>query len=107
MAANEKFGPMRKGLLEFLILKVIDADRVYVADILRKLAATEFATQEGTLYPLLSRMRRDGLVDYEWKESDSGPPRKYYALTASGRAQLAELIAYWRLINQTIEDLGV
>jgi PadR family transcriptional regulator PadR len=106
MAANEKFGPMRKGLLEFLILKVIDADRVYVADILRKLAATEFATQEGTLYPLLSRMRREGLVDYEWKESDSGPPRKYYALTTGGRTQLAELVAYWRLINQTIEDLG-
>ena len=67
---------------------------------------TEFATQEGTLYPLLSRMRRDGLVDYDWKESDSGPPRKYYALTASGQAQLAELVAYWRLINKTIEDLG-
>jgi PadR family transcriptional regulator, regulatory protein PadR len=106
MAANEKFGPMRKGLLEFLILKVIDADRVYVADILRKLADTEFATQEGPLYPLLSRMRRDGLVDYDWKESDSGPPRKYYALTPGGRAQLAELVAYWRLINKTIEDLG-
>jgi len=106
MAGNEKFGPMRKGLLEFLILKVIDADRVYVADILRKLADTEFATQEGTLYPLLSRMRRDGLVDYDWKESDSGPPRKYYALTANGQAQLAELVAYWRLINNTIEDLG-
>lgn len=106
MAANEKFGPMRKGLLEFLILKVIDADRVYVADILRKLAQTEFATQEGTLYPLLSRMRRDGLVDYDWKESDAGPPRKYYALTARGQALLAELVAYWRLINKTIEDLG-
>jgi PadR family transcriptional regulator PadR len=106
VAANDKFGPMRKGLLEFLILKVIDADRVYVADILRKLAATEFATQEGTLYPLLSRMRRDGLVDYDWKESDTGPPRKYYALTGEGRAQLAELVAYWRLINKTIEDLG-
>ena len=106
MAANEKFGPMRKGLLEFLILKVIDADRVYVADILHKLAATEFATQEGTLYPLLSRMRREGLVDYDWKESDAGPPRKYYALTASGQGQLAELVAYWRLINKTIEDLG-
>ena len=106
MAANEKFGPMRKGLLEFLILKVIDADRVYVADILRKLAETEFATQEGTLYPLLSRMRREGLVDYDWKESDAGPPRKYYALTSSGQALLAELVAYWRLINKTIEDLG-
>ena len=106
MTATDKFGPMRKGLLEFLILKVIDADRVYVADILRKLADTEFATQEGTLYPLLSRMRRDGLVDYDWKESEAGPPRKYYALTVSGRAQLAELVAYWRLINKTIEDLG-
>jgi len=106
MTVNDKFGPMRKGLLEFLILKVIDADRVYVADILRKLAETEFATQEGTLYPLLSRMRRDGLVDYDWKESEAGPPRKYYALTVSGRAQLAELVAYWRLINKTIEDLG-
>jgi PadR family transcriptional regulator PadR len=106
MAGNEKFGPMRKGLLEFLILEVIDADRVYVADILRKLADTEFATQEGTLYPLLSRMRREGLVDYDWKESESGPPRKYYALTGAGQAQLAELVAYWRLINKTIEDLG-
>ena len=106
MAANEKFGAIRKGLLEFLVLKVISADRVYVADLLKKLSETEFATQEGTLYPLLSRLRRDGLVDYEWKESDAGPPRKYYELTASGRAQLAELDEYWHLINKTIEDLG-
>jgi PadR family transcriptional regulator PadR len=105
MAVNEKFGAIRKGLLEFLILKVIAADRVYVADMLKKLAETEFATQEGTLYPLLSRMRRDGLVDYEWKESEAGPPRKYYELTASGRTQLDELDDYWRVINKTIEDL--
>src|SRR6201986_3339047 len=106
MAVNEKFGAIRKGLLEFLVLKVIDADRVYVADLLKKLAGTEFATQEGTLYPLLSRMRRDGLVDYEWKEWEAGPPRKYYELTASDRAQLAELTDYWSLINKTIEELG-
>jgi PadR family transcriptional regulator len=106
MAVNEKFGAIRKGLLEFLLLKVIAADRVYVADMLKKLAETEFATQEGTLYPLLSRMRRDGLVDYQWKESEAGPPRKYYELTASGRSQLAELDDYWRVINKTIEDLG-
>ena len=106
MAVNEKFGAIRKGLLEFLLLKVIAADRVYVADMLKKLSETEFATQEGTLYPLLSRMRRDGLVDYEWKESEAGPPRKYYELTASGRTQLAELDDYWRVINKTIEDLG-
>src|ERR1700734_400249 len=106
MAGNEKFGPMRKGLLEFLILKVIDADRVYVADILRKLAATEFATQEGTLYPLLSRMRREGLVDYDWKESESGPPRKYYELTSKGREQLRETQEYWSQINGTVKKLG-
>jgi len=106
MSVNEKFGPIRKGLLEFLLLRIIDAERLYVADILRKLAGTTFATQEGTLYPLLSRMRREGLVDYEWKESESGPPRKYYRLTDAGRAQLAELTEYWQSINQTIERLG-
>jgi PadR family transcriptional regulator PadR len=106
MSVNEKFGPIRKGLLEFVILRIIDADKVYVADMLKKLSTTEFATQEGTLYPLLSRLRREGLVDYEWKESEAGPPRKYYQLTASGRAQLAELTDYWNGINKTIEGLG-
>ena len=106
MSVNEKFGPIRKGLLEFLILKIIAADKVYVADMLKKLSDTEFATQEGTLYPLLSKMRREGLVDYEWQESDAGPPRKYYELTAKGKAQLNELNAYWKDINATIGQMG-
>jgi PadR family transcriptional regulator PadR len=106
MAASEKFGPIRKGLLELLILKIVAAEQVYAADILKRLSATEFATQEGTLYPLLSKMRRDGLVDYEWKESSAGPPRKYYQLTASGREHLAELDAYWQRINRTIRQVG-
>jgi PadR family transcriptional regulator PadR len=106
MNVNEKFTPIRKGLLEFLILKIIAAERVYVADILQRLRSTEFATQEGTLYPLLSKLRREGLVDYEWRESDAGPPRKYYKLTPAGTALLAELDAYWRNINSTIEQLG-
>ena len=76
MPPNEKFSAIRKGLLEFLILKIVAAGKVYVADILNRLSDTEFATQEGTLYPLLSKMRRDGLVDYEWQESDAGPPRR-------------------------------
>ena len=79
---------IRKGLLEFLILKIVAANKVYVADILERLSDTDFATQEGTLYPLLSKMRRDGLLDYEWQESDAGPPRKYYELTAKGKTQL-------------------
>jgi PadR family transcriptional regulator PadR len=77
-----------------------------VADILARLSDTDFATQEGTLYPLLSKMRRDGLVDYKWQESDAGPPRKYYQLTAKGKSQLAELNDYWKDLNATIAQLG-
>ena len=106
MDLSEKFNPMRKGLLEFLILKIVAANEVYVADILKRLSDTDFATQEGTLYPLLSKMRREGLVDYEWRESEAGPPRKYYTLTAKGNAQLADLDEYWKHINKTISQLG-
>jgi PadR family transcriptional regulator PadR len=106
MHGNEKFSAIRKGLLEFLILKIIAADKVYVADMLKRLSDTEFATQEGTLYPLLSRMRREGLLDYEWRESDAGPPRKYYRLTAKGRGQLADLNDYWEHLHTTIDQMG-
>jgi len=106
MSVTEKFSAIRKGLLEFLILRIVDSDKVYVADMLNRLRSTEFATQEGTLYPLLSKMRREGLVDYEWQESGAGPPRKYYQLTPKGKAQLAELNEYWKYINTTIGELG-
>ncbi|MGD0812314.1 MAG: PadR family transcriptional regulator [Verrucomicrobiota bacterium] len=106
MSVNEKFSGLRKGLLEFLLLQIIAAEKVYVADILRELSATEFATQEGTLYPLLSKMRREGLLDYEWKESEAGPPRKYYQLTAKGHEQLRETQEYWGKINGTVKKLG-
>ena len=100
------FTPIRKGLLEYLVLRIVGTQSVYVPDILRRLATTEFATQEGTLYPLLSKLRRDALVQYEWRESEAGPPRKYYQLTDAGRAQLASLNEYWGRINRTIDDLG-
>ena len=106
MGVNEKFVAIRKGLLEFLILKIVSANKVYVADIMARLSETDFATQEGTLYPLLSKMRRDGLLDYEWQESDAGPPRKYYELTAKGKTQLGELNDYWKQLNVTISQLG-
>src|SRR6266545_3714022 len=93
MSLDDKFTAIRKGLLEFLILKIVAIHEVYVADILDRLSDTEFATQEGTLYPLLSKMRRDGLVDYKWQESDAGPPRKYYQLTESGYHTLREYLA--------------
>jgi PadR family transcriptional regulator, regulatory protein PadR len=106
MSLDDKFTAIRKGLLEFLILKIVAVHEVYVADILERLSETEFTTQEGTLYPLLSKMRRDGLVDYKWQESDAGPPRKYYQLTAKGKSQLAELNDYWKQLNATIAQLG-
>lgn len=106
MSLDDKFSALRKGLLEFLLLKIIAADKVYAADILEQLRDTEFATQEGTLYPLLSKMRREELLDYEWQESEAGPPRKYYKLTAKGRDQLREISDYWKTINDTVKRLG-
>jgi PadR family transcriptional regulator PadR len=105
MTVEQKFSSIRKGLLEFLVLTIISARTVYVADILKRLATTDFATQEGTLYPLLSKLRREGLVNYEWQESESGPPRKYYRLTPAGRQHLDELDQYWTGISQTVTDL--
>lgn len=103
--AND-FAAMRRGLLEFLILAVVSTDAVYAADILRILSTTDFATQDGTLYPLLSKMRREGLLDYEWKESEAGPPRKYYRLTDAGRVQLRHFREYWASLTALIEQLG-
>ena len=102
---DDKFLPIRKGLLEFVVLKLISKKKVYAADILDCLSATEFATQEGTLYPILSRLRREGTVEYQWVESESGPPRKYYKLTAAGQKQLKELISYWKHLHKTIDNI--
>ncbi len=106
MNLSEKFGPIRKGLLEFAVLRVIASEKLYVAEMLKRLDGTEFATQEGTLYPLLSRLRREELVDYEWQESEAGPPRKYYKLTEPGRRALEELQGYWDHLNDTLTRLG-
>jgi PadR family transcriptional regulator PadR len=104
--ADEQFSGLRKGLLEFAILTFVSGRSAYVGDILEALAATPFATQEGTLYPLLSKLRREQFVDYQWVESGQGPPRKYYQLTDKGAGRLDELAAYWRHLTTTLESLG-
>lgn len=106
MEITDKFGPIRKGLLELAVLQVISAKKVYAADILEALKPTEFNTQEGTLYPLLSRLRQEQAVDYEWVESEAGPPRKYYRLTEKGKEQLNNLKNYWKKLNLTINNLA-
>ena len=102
----DRFSAIRKGLLEFLVLKIVAARSVYAAEILARLSETEFATQEGTLYPLLSKLRRAGLLDYAWVESDAGPPRKYYRLTAKGKSWLSELNGYWKTLHSTVDRIG-
>ena len=104
MSVNDNFFGIRKGLLEFIVLLIIAAEKVYAADILKQLSQTEFATQEGTLYPLLSKMRREGLLDYEWQESEAGPPRKYYELTKEGKEYLADLDESW---NDLVESVNL
>ena len=106
METSDKMNQIRKGLLELAILEIVSAKEVYVADMLQTLSATDFKTQEGTLYPLLSRLRREGLVEYEWVESESGPPRKYYNLTSAGKAELSRLEEYTKDIIKVITGFG-
>ena len=103
---TDPFSRIRRGLLELAVLSSLTSGRLYAAEILERLAATPFTTQEGTLYPLLGKLRRDGLLDHEWEESESGPPRKYHHLTDAGTARRSELADYWRELDTAIHDLG-
>lgn len=97
---------MRKGTLEFCILLIIAAGKkMYASDILKELKNTELIVVEGTLYPLLNRLKREGLLDYEWIESKNGPPRKYYVVTASGHDMITQLIDTWKSLNKSIISL--
>ncbi|QQR54303.1 PadR family transcriptional regulator [Candidatus Peregrinibacteria bacterium] len=96
---------LRKGILEFAILVTIENDELYASDILKKLRNTQLIVVEGTLYPLLSRLKRHELVVYEWQESKSGPPRKYYKLTLKGQAALAGLKDSWSELYTSINSL--
>ena len=97
---------LRKGMLVLAILQLLSKKEVYVADMLVALEATEFATQEGTLYPLLARLKREGLVEHTWVESPAGPPRKYYSLTKAGKDMLANLTGYTETLKKDIKQLG-
>jgi PadR family transcriptional regulator PadR len=103
-AENSK-AQMRKGLLEFCILLLISKKALYASDILQKLKDADLIVVEGTLYPLLSRLRSDELVSYEWRESKSGPPRKYYSLTKKGKDALKDLITTWKSLSDSIHSL--
>ena len=103
----DSFASLRRGLLEYAVLTVLSTGSLYAAEVLARLEGTHFATREGTLYPLFGKLRRDDLLEYEWQESDSGPPRKYYRLTETGTQRLAQLRANWAELAATLEQLGV
>jgi PadR family transcriptional regulator PadR len=86
---------MRKGILEFCILNIISRGEIYASDMLEELTSAKIIVVEGTLYPLLTRLRKAGLLEYKWVESNSGPPRKYYTITTIGSDFLKNLNATW------------
>ncbi len=96
---------MRKGILEFCILHIIARGEVYASDMLEELTAAKIMVVEGTLYPLLTRLRKAGLVDYKWVESQSGPPRKYYTLTDAGSIFLATLDITWKELLDSTQSI--
>jgi PadR family transcriptional regulator, regulatory protein PadR len=96
MNTEKTISQMRKGVLEFCILAVISRNKeVYASDILMQLKSAELIVVEGTLYPLLTRLKNDGLLSYRWEESKTGPPRKYYQITETGTQLLSSLQHGW------------
>lgn len=96
---------MRKGMLEYCVLLLLSREASYANDIITRLKEAELIVVEGTLYPLLTRLKKDGLLCYEWRESTQGPPRKYYELTGEGRLFLGELDGAWNELARTISLL--
>ena len=96
---------MRKGILEYCIIHIISRGEVYASDMLDELTNARMIVVEGTLYPLLTRLKNAGLVEYKWVESKSGPPRKYYKLTDLGNTFLAGLTETWNELVLSTESI--
>lgn len=106
MNADNVKSQMRKGMLEYCILLLLHKEAAYASDIIQKLKEAKLIVVEGTLYPLLTRLKNDDLLSYEWAESTQGPPRKYYQLTEKGQAFLGELETAWKELNDTIYHIA-
>ena len=96
---------MRKGVLEYCILLVLDGKPLYASDIIDELKNSKMIVVEGTLYPLLTRLKNDGLLAYRWEESTQGPPRKYYELTGEGKIFLTELGNSWKELVEAVTTI--
>jgi PadR family transcriptional regulator PadR len=96
---------MRKGILEYCILSILAKKDLYTSDIIRALKDNDLIVVEGTLYPLLTRQKNAGLLNYRWEESTQGPPRKYYSLTEIGRTYLKELDESWDALINSVKSI--
>lgn len=96
---------MRKGMLEYCVMLLLSKKSYYSSDIIDELERANLIVVEGTLYPLLSRLKKEALLDYDWQESPSGPPRKYYKLTPEGKAVLEALEESWQQLAGTVEGI--
>ena len=102
MKSENTKAQMRKGILELCVLSIISQEEAYPSDILGRLKDSRLIVVEGTLYPLLNRLKNYELLTYNWKESTSGPPRKYYQITDSGKTFLKELSVTWEDISNAV-----
>jgi PadR family transcriptional regulator, regulatory protein PadR len=96
---------MRKGVLELCILSIVSREDAYASDIIEKLKEARLIVVEGTLYPLLTRLKNEGLLSYRWEESTQGPPRKYYRITEQGQADLGQMAVDWKEMVEAVERL--
>jgi PadR family transcriptional regulator PadR len=96
---------MRKRMLEYCIMLLLSEKAYYTSDIINRLKEANLLVVEGTLYPLLTRLKNDGLLAYEWQESTQGPPRKYYVLTEKGTEILKQLDTAWSELESTVHQL--
>src|SRR5687767_5411563 len=96
---------MRKGVLEYCILSILSQKDAYPTEIIARMKEARLMVVEGTLYPLLTRLKNDGLLSYRWEESTSGPPRKYFTLSAEGKKSLAELLNSWTELTDSVNQI--
>ncbi|PID30302.1 PadR family transcriptional regulator [Candidatus Saccharibacteria bacterium] len=96
---------LRKGFLAYCVLRVCSHAALYTSDIIKHLQAAELVVVEGTIYPLLNRLQKDGLLRHEWQESEQGPPRKYYQITAYGAAAMTYMAHDIASLNKTLKKL--
>ena len=106
VAQDRLVAQMRRGTLEYCVLALLRSDRRYGFDIVRTLGRADgMVTSEGTIYPLLTRLRNEGLIASTWEQSRSGPPRRYYRLTAKGEKALDAFVGEWRRFRDVVDDL--